>query len=111
MGVTNLTPIKWPTVLVDEVQGKPCNSEACLCGALYSTFNTTYFYPYVFHIKRFVSKIQCNVFLLEWWIYIHPILGSNRVSVCVYLSFHNVSLILGGSVFLYNSNLVLIALW
>ena len=22
---------KWPTVLVDEVEGKPCNSEAYLC--------------------------------------------------------------------------------
>ena len=28
---------KWPTVLVDEVKGKPCNFEACLCGLLYST--------------------------------------------------------------------------
>ena len=35
---------KWPTVLVDDVNGKPCNFEACLCGSLYSTF-TTSFYP------------------------------------------------------------------
>ena len=42
---------KWPTVLVDEVKGKPCNFEACLCGSLYSTF-TTSFYPYAFYNKR-----------------------------------------------------------
>ena len=42
---------KWPTVLVDEVKGKPCNLEACLCGSLYSTF-TTSFYPYAFYNKR-----------------------------------------------------------
>ena len=42
---------KWPTVLVDEVRGKPCNFEACLCGSLYSTF-TTSFYLYAFYKKR-----------------------------------------------------------
>ena len=47
---------KWPTVLVDEVKGKPvkgkpCNFETCLCGSLYSTF-TTSFYPNAFHNKR-----------------------------------------------------------
>ena len=43
---------KWPTVvLVDEVKGKPCNLEACLCGSLYSNF-TTSFYPYAFYNKR-----------------------------------------------------------
>ena len=36
---------KWPTVLVDEVKGKPRIFEACFCGSLYSTF-TTPFYPY-----------------------------------------------------------------
>ena len=41
---------KWPTVLVDEVKGKPCNFEACLCGSLYSTF--TSFYPYAFYKKN-----------------------------------------------------------
>ena len=50
MGVKNLTPI-WPTVLVDEVKGKPCNFEACLCGSLYSTFITS-FYPYAFYNTR-----------------------------------------------------------
>ena len=51
---TNLPPInshKWSTVLVDEVKGKPCNFEACLCGSLYSTF-TTPFYPYASYNKR-----------------------------------------------------------
>ena len=42
---------KWPTLLVGEVKGKPCNFEACLCGSLYSTF-TTSFYPYAFYKKR-----------------------------------------------------------
>ena len=42
---------KWPTVLVDEVKGKPCNFETCLCGSLYSTF-TTSFYPHAFYNKR-----------------------------------------------------------
>ena len=42
---------KWPTVLVDEVKGKPCIFEACLCGSLYSTF-TRSFYPYAFYNKR-----------------------------------------------------------
>ena len=42
---------KWPTALVDEVKGKPCNFEACLCGSLYSTF-TTSFYPYAFYLKK-----------------------------------------------------------
>ena len=60
---------KWPTVLVDEVKGKPCNFEACLCGSLYSTF-TTSFYPYAFYNKRLQNAfqrptrlIQGNVFL------------------------------------------------
>ena len=39
------------TVLVDEVKGKPCNFEACLCGSLYSTFKTS-IYPYAFYKKR-----------------------------------------------------------
>ena len=43
---------KRPTVLVDEVKGKPCNFEACLCGSLYSTF-TTSFNPCAFYNKRF----------------------------------------------------------
>ena len=38
---------KWPTVVVDEVKGKPCSFEVCLCGPLYYTF-TTSFYPYAF---------------------------------------------------------------
>ena len=33
MGVKNLTPIKWPTVLVDEVKGKPLIFEAYFCVA------------------------------------------------------------------------------
>ena len=41
---------KRPTVLVDEVKGKMCNFEACLCGSLYSTF-TASFYPYTFYNK------------------------------------------------------------
>ena len=42
---------KWPSMLVDEVKGKPCNFEACLCGSLYSTF-TTSFYSYAFYNRR-----------------------------------------------------------
>ena len=42
---------KWPTMLVDEVKGKPCNFEACLRRSLYSTFKTS-FYPYSFYNKR-----------------------------------------------------------
>ena len=42
---------KWPTVLVEEVKGKLCNFEECLCGTLYSTFKTS-FYPYAFYNKR-----------------------------------------------------------
>ena len=38
---------KWPTILVDEVKGKPCSFEACLCGSFCSTF-TTSFHPYTF---------------------------------------------------------------
>ena len=79
MGVNNLTPIKWPTVLidshkwptvlvdshkwpsvlVDEVKGKPRNFEACLCGSLYSTF-TTYFQPHAFYNKRFKCFSKTN---------------------------------------------------
>ena len=33
---------KWPTVLVDEVKGKPRNFEAYLCRSLYSTFTTSF---------------------------------------------------------------------
>ena len=33
----NFDSHKWLTVVVDEVKGKPCNFEACLCGSLYST--------------------------------------------------------------------------
>ena len=33
---------KWPTMLVDEVKGKPCNFEACLRGSLYSTLSTSF---------------------------------------------------------------------
>ena len=42
---------KWPTVLVDDIKGKPRNFEAWLCGSWYSTF-TTSFHPYAFHNKR-----------------------------------------------------------
>ena len=52
MGVNNLTPINGRPLLVDEVKGKPCNFEACLCGSLYSTF-TASFYPYVYYNQRF----------------------------------------------------------
>ena len=41
----------WPTVLVDEVKGKPCNFEANLCGSLYSTSRTS-FQPYAFYKKN-----------------------------------------------------------
>ena len=42
---------KWPTVLVDEVKGKPRNFEAYLCESLYSTFKTS-FQPCAFYSKR-----------------------------------------------------------
>ena len=42
-----MCPLLYINVLVDEVEGKPCNFEACLRGSLYSTF-TTSFYPYAF---------------------------------------------------------------
>ena len=50
-GSQNFYSHKWPTVFDDEVKGKPCNFEACLCGSLYSTL-TTSFYPCAFHNKR-----------------------------------------------------------
>ena len=34
--------IKWLTVLVCKVKGKPHNFEAYLCGSLYSTFKTSF---------------------------------------------------------------------
>ena len=48
---------KWPTVLVDEVKGKPRNFEACLCRSLYSTF-TTSFYPYALCIKKCFKRFS-----------------------------------------------------
>ena len=48
---------KWPTVLVDEVKGKPRIFEACFCGSLYSTF-TTPFYPYAKKKKRLQTLIK-----------------------------------------------------
>ena len=33
---------KWPTTVVDEVKGKPCNFDANLCGLLYSTFQISF---------------------------------------------------------------------
>ena len=51
MGVIKFDSHKWPTVLVDEVKGKPCNFKACSCGSLYSPF-TTSFYPSTFYNKR-----------------------------------------------------------
>ena len=33
---------EWPTMLVDEVKGKPLNFKAYLCGSLYSTFQTSF---------------------------------------------------------------------
>ena len=33
---------KWPTVLVDDVNGKPRNFEGYLCRSLYSTFKTSF---------------------------------------------------------------------
>ena len=52
---------KWPTALVDEVKGNPCNFEACLCGSLYSTF-TPSFYPNASYNKRLetLSKDQLD---------------------------------------------------
>ena len=43
--------IRWPTKLVCDVKGKPCNFEACLCGSLCSTF-TASSYPYAFYNER-----------------------------------------------------------
>ena len=76
---TNTVGHKWPTVLDDEVKGKPCNFEACLCGSLYSTF-TTSFYPYAFYNKRLQSlfkdqfdrsKATCSFKSIckQYWIY------------------------------------------
>ena len=48
---------KWPTVLVDEVKGKPRTFEAYCCRSLYSTF-TTSFYPYAFYNKRLQNALQ-----------------------------------------------------
>ena len=48
---------KWLTVLVDEVKGKPCNFEACMCGSLYSTFKTS-FQPYAFDNKRLLMLFK-----------------------------------------------------
>ena len=65
----NFDSHKWPTVLVDEIKGKPGDFEAYLCKSLYSTF-TTSFKPYAFYNKRLqhafkstTRPIQCNVFL------------------------------------------------
>ena len=33
---------KWPTVLVDDVKGKPRNFDGYLCRSLYSTFTTSF---------------------------------------------------------------------
>ena len=35
--------VQWPTVLVDEIKGKPGNFEAYLCRSLYSTVFKTVF--------------------------------------------------------------------
>ena len=40
------------TVLVRKAKGKPRNSEANLCGLLYSTIIKTSFQPYAFYNKR-----------------------------------------------------------
>ena len=68
-GSQNFDSHKWPTVLVDEVKGNPCNFEVCLCGSLYSTFKTP-FQTYAFYNKRLqcafqrpTRPIQGNVFL------------------------------------------------
>ena len=50
---------KWPSVLVDEVKGKPCNFEACLCGSLYS-FLTTYMHFNTNAFQRPTRLIQGN---------------------------------------------------
>ena len=31
----NFDSIKWPTVLVRDIKGKPCNFEGCLCASFY----------------------------------------------------------------------------
>ena len=88
---------KWPTVLVDEVKGKPCNFEACLCGSLYFTF-TKSFYPYAFYNKRLQtlfkdqldrSKATCpfkinNSFHQNAQVYIFGVCGI--LTPCVYLA-------------------------
>ena len=58
-GSQQLDSHKWPTVLVDKVKGKSCDFEACLCGSLYSTFETS-FQSYAFQNKRLkkLSKDQ-----------------------------------------------------
>ena len=48
---------KWPTVLVDDVKGKPRNFEAYLCRSLYYTFKTS-FQPCTFHIKRLQALVR-----------------------------------------------------
>ena len=50
-GSKNFDSHKWLTELVDELKGKPCNLEACLCWSLYSTF-TISFQSYAFYNKR-----------------------------------------------------------
>ena len=58
-GSQNFDSHKWPTVLVDEVKGKPCNFKACLCGSLYSTFTKSVINAF----QRPTRPIQGNVFL------------------------------------------------
>ena len=41
-GSQKLDSHKWPTVLVDDVKGKPRNSDGYLCRSLYSTFTTSF---------------------------------------------------------------------
>ena len=63
-GSHNFDSHKWPTVLVDEVKGKPCIFEACLCGSLYSTF-TTSFQPYAFYKKGLQTLFIDQLFLIQ----------------------------------------------
>ena len=44
-------PHKWPTVLVRKAKGKPRNTEAYLCGSLYSSLKIS-FQPYAFCINK-----------------------------------------------------------
>ena len=37
-----LNSIKWPTVVIRKVMGKPCIFEAYLCGSLYSTLKKSF---------------------------------------------------------------------